>query len=93
MLARRSSSDLSILKPAGEWKNEEEGGGGGSVRVKVRVPKAELERLVKEGATHAEATQKLVALYMAKQKHEHETPEAVTTTAATRRVKSCLVSL
>ncbi|KAL1208280.1 hypothetical protein V5N11_034993 [Cardamine amara subsp. amara] len=84
MLARRSSSDLSILKPAGEWKTEEEG----AVRVKVRVPKAELERLVKEGATHAEATQKLAALYMVKHKHEQERPEPVTVTAAeTRGVK------
>ncbi|CAA7022575.1 unnamed protein product [Microthlaspi erraticum] len=74
MLARRSSSDLSILNPSGGWTTEEEGGGGGggAVRVKVRVPKAELQRLVKEGATEAEATQKIAALFMTK---HNETPQ------------------
>ncbi|CAH2045924.1 unnamed protein product [Thlaspi arvense] len=104
MLSRRSSSDLSILKPAGGWTKEEEQ--GGAVRVKLRIPKAELERLVKEGATEAEATQKIAALYMAKQSHEEArqntlrrgdgedepaaTATAITTPAATRGVKSRL---
>ncbi|CAN8266963.1 unnamed protein product [Cochlearia groenlandica] len=102
MLARRSSSDLSILKPAGGWKTatEEEGG----VRVKLRIPKAELDRLVREGATEAEATQKIAAIFMAKQKQEEarqntqrhdgggEKPAVITATAAaaTRGVKSRL---
>ncbi|KAF8117083.1 hypothetical protein N665_0012s0093 [Sinapis alba] len=73
MLARRSSSDLSILKPAREWSKTEEKEGGGAVRVKLRIPKAELERLIKEGATEAEATQKIAALYMAKHSHEEAT--------------------
>ncbi|CAL9249050.1 unnamed protein product [Arabidopsis halleri] len=89
MLARRSSSDLSILKPAGGWTTEEEE--GAVRRVKVRIPKAELERLVKEGATEAEATQKIAALFMAKQRQE----EAHQNTredepATTREVKSRL---
>ncbi|XP_010424880.1 PREDICTED: uncharacterized protein At1g66480-like [Camelina sativa] len=95
MLARRSSSDLSILKPAEGWTttSEEE---GGAVRVKVRVPKAELERLVREGATEAEATQKIAALFMAKQNHQeppHNTEEptaTVSNAATTREVKSRL---
>ncbi|XP_010513852.1 PREDICTED: uncharacterized protein At1g66480-like [Camelina sativa] len=95
MLARRSSSDLSILKPAGGWTttSKEE---GDAVRVKVRVPKAELERLVKEGATEAEATQKIAALFMAKQNHQEpphnteEEPTASVSNAATREVKSRL---
>ncbi|KAG2301753.1 hypothetical protein Bca4012_059989 [Brassica carinata] len=106
MLARRSSSDLSILKPAGEWSKTEKEEGGGAVRVKLRIPKAELERLVKEGATEAEATQKIAALYMAKHSHSEATqntlqrrddggdePSAATataTSAATRGVKSRL---
>lgn len=103
MLARRSSSDLSILKPAGEWSKTEEEGGGGAVRVKLRIPKAELERLVKEGATEAEATQKIAALYMAKHSQEEaarnsrndggDEPTAAIATAtslATRGVKSRL---
>ncbi|CAG7894999.1 unnamed protein product [Brassica rapa] len=107
MLARRSSSDLSILKPAGEWSKTEEKEGG-AVRVKLRIPKAELERLVKEGATEAEATQKIAALYMAKHSRSEATqntpqrredggdePTAAidtATAAATRGVKSRLVS-
>lgn len=104
MLARRSSSDLSLLKPAGRWTTkEEEEKDGGAMRVKLRIPKAELERLVKEGATEAEATQKIAALFMAKQKNDKarqnklqrgdvgEEP-AIATAATTRVVKSCLVS-
>ncbi|CAE6061887.1 unnamed protein product [Arabidopsis arenosa] len=95
MLARRSSSDLSILKPAGGWTTEEEE--GAVRRVKVRIPKAELERLVKEGATEAEATQKIAALFMAKQRQEEahqktreDEPATTVTAAATRGVKSRL---
>ncbi|KAJ0252806.1 hypothetical protein HA466_0119380 [Hirschfeldia incana] len=102
MLARRSSSDLSILKPAGRWmRKEEEEKEGGAVRVKLRIPKAELERLVKEGATEAEATKKIAALYMAKQKNDEARQNALqrgdggdepaaSTAAATRGVKSCM---
>ncbi|KAG7558377.1 hypothetical protein ISN45_Aa05g000400 [Arabidopsis thaliana x Arabidopsis arenosa] len=109
MLARRSSSDLSILKPAGGWTTEEEegakmrcfgcfmGGPGLVRRVKVRIPKAELERFVKEGATEAEATQKIAALFMAKQRQEEahqntreDEPATTVTAAATRGVKSRL---
>ncbi|CAH8266395.1 unnamed protein product [Arabidopsis lyrata] len=95
MLARRSSSDLSILKQAGGWTTEEEE--GAVRRVKVRIPKAELERLVKEGATEAEATQKIAALFMAKQRQEEahqntreDVPATTVTAAATRGVKSRL---
>lgn len=106
MLARRSSSDLSILKPTGGCTAEEEEGREGAVRVKLRVPKAELERLVREGATEAEATQKIAAIFVAKQRQEEarqntlrrgdggDEPAADTTdtAAATRGVKSRLVS-
>lgn len=104
MLARRSSSDLSILKPPGRWMANEEGEEGGAVRVKLRIPKAELERLVKEGASEAEATQKIAALFMTKQNQGEEARQntlqrgdggdepAAATAAATRGVKSRLVS-
>ncbi|KAL9298476.1 hypothetical protein AtEden1_Chr2g0221741 [Arabidopsis thaliana] len=92
MLARRSSSDLSILKPPGGWTTEEEE--GAVRRVKVRIPKAELEKLVKEGATEAEATQKIAALFMAKQRQEeayqNTRQDEPATTTATRGVKSRL---
>ncbi|KAF8096277.1 hypothetical protein N665_0313s0043 [Sinapis alba] len=102
MLARRSSSDLSILKPPGRWMANEEGEEGGAVRVKLRIPKAELERLVKEGASEAEATQKIAALFMTKQNQGEEARQntlqrgdggdepAAATAAATRGVKSRL---
>lgn len=101
MLTRRSSSDLSILKPSGGWttKTEEEDEGGAVV--KLRIPKAELEKLVKEGATEAEATHKIASLFMAKHSHEeaskntlrlgHDEP-AATIATDTRGVKSRLVS-
>lgn len=67
----------------------------------MRIPKAELEKLVKEGATEAEATQKIAALFMAKQRQEEAyqntrqdepatTATATATTTATRGVKSRL---
>lgn len=72
--------------------------------MKLRIPKAELERLVKEGATEAEATQKIAALYMAKHSRSEATQNTLqrredggdeptaaidtATTAATRGVKS-----
>ena len=102
MLTRRSSSDLSILKPSGGWTTtKEEEDEGGAVRVKLRIPKAELERLVKEGATELEATHKIASLFMAKHSHEeasknalrlgHDEP-AATIATDTRGVKSRLVS-
>ncbi|GLT91936.1 hypothetical protein SLE2022_097970 [Rubroshorea leprosula] len=63
MLARRSVSDLSNLKPvsaaSGEISVE------GAMRVKVRLPKAEVERLVKKSRNEAVAAEKIVDLYMA----------------------------
>lgn len=61
ILARRSVSDLSILKPvsAGDEEGWAEGGGK---RVKMRVPKKEVERLMKESENKAEAAAKIVDL-------------------------------
>ncbi|XP_010553916.1 PREDICTED: uncharacterized protein At1g66480 isoform X1 [Tarenaya hassleriana] len=69
VLARRSASDLSILNPSGR-RTEAETAAAGSVRVKVRVPKAEIERLVRESATEAEAAEKIVGLFVAKQRDQ-----------------------
>ncbi|KAK4409689.1 hypothetical protein Sango_0041900 [Sesamum angolense] len=70
MLARRSASDLSIMKPASmaleeEKKGGSEGGGGG-VRVRMRLPKAEVERLMADSKDGAEVAEKIVSLCMAK---------------------------
>ncbi|KAL8035057.1 hypothetical protein ABFX02_12G072800 [Erythranthe guttata] len=73
MLARRSSSDLTILKRPSMASLDEHvencggggGGGGGGVRVRMRLPKAEVERLMAESKDGAEVAEKIVNLYMA----------------------------
>ncbi|KAE8705468.1 spore coat protein A [Hibiscus syriacus] len=71
MLSRRSVSDLTLLKPTsiaipeGDEEEEEEGvGGGGAMRVKIRLPKAEVERLMKESENEREAAEKIMQLCM-----------------------------
>ncbi|KAJ0763659.1 hypothetical protein HanPI659440_Chr08g0283521 [Helianthus annuus] len=64
-LARRSASDLTFMKSSGIMV--ENGGGGGGVdplRVKLRLPKAEVERLMKESKDEAEAAEKIMKLCM-----------------------------
>lgn len=63
MLARRSVSDLSIMKPTSSIFPEEglERNGGG-VRVRMRLPKAEVEKLMKESRDHEEAREKIMEL-------------------------------
>ncbi|KAL0540084.1 hypothetical protein IC582_024313 [Cucumis melo] len=67
MLARRSASDLTIMKPKSvlteEGGGESEGSGSGATRVKVRLPKAEVERLLKECKDEAEAAERIMGLY------------------------------
>ncbi|XVF43649.1 hypothetical protein PTKIN_Ptkin02bG0057600 [Pterospermum kingtungense] len=66
MLSRRSVSDLTIMKPKSVIPEEsEEGSENGSMRVKMRLPKAEVERLVKESKNEAEAAEKIMQLCMA----------------------------
>ncbi|MBA0689113.1 hypothetical protein Goari_006853 [Gossypium aridum] len=54
-LSRRSVSDLSLLKHK-----------SGAVRVKMRIPKAEVERLMKESENEADAAHKIMQLCMVK---------------------------
>ncbi|XP_051145859.1 uncharacterized protein At1g66480-like [Andrographis paniculata] len=65
LLARRSASDLSILNPPPPPKTAAEEQKKGGVRVRIRLPKAELERLMAESRDGAEAAEKIVGLYMA----------------------------
>ncbi|XAR51477.1 hypothetical protein NMG60_11006111 [Bertholletia excelsa] len=58
MLSRRSVSDLSVsgaVRP-----------GSGPVQVKVRLPKAELAKLVEESRDEAEVAEKIIGLYAEK---------------------------
>ncbi|XP_071686511.1 uncharacterized protein At1g66480-like [Rutidosis leptorrhynchoides] len=65
-LARRSASDLSYMKPAASFMVENGGSGGGvdPLRVKLRLPKAEVERLMKESKDQTEAAEKIMKLCM-----------------------------
>ncbi|GAV85331.1 DUF4228 domain-containing protein [Cephalotus follicularis] len=65
MLSRRSVSDLSIMRPISTMEKEGgEGGDNGSMRVKMRLPKIEVERLMKESLNEAEAAERIVDLYV-----------------------------
>ncbi|KAF3432203.1 hypothetical protein FNV43_RR26942 [Rhamnella rubrinervis] len=69
MLARRSVSDLSVMKPTyiehEESKEESVNGGGGGVRVRMRLPKAEVEKLMKESRDEEDAAEKIMELCLA----------------------------
>ncbi|KAI3733861.1 hypothetical protein L6452_13319 [Arctium lappa] len=69
MLARRSASDLSYMKAPSIMVENGVGGGGGGVdplRVKLRLPKAEVERLMRESKDETEAAEKIMKLCMEK---------------------------
>lgn len=53
-LSRRSVSDLSLLK------HTSEGSKSGAVRVTMRIPRAEVERLMKESENEADAAHKIM---------------------------------
>ncbi|KAB5544822.1 hypothetical protein DKX38_012934 [Salix brachista] len=59
MLSRRSTSDLSIMKPASIASEEAK---RGALRVKMRLPKAEVEKLMRESKDEAEAAARIVDL-------------------------------
>ncbi|KAI3696260.1 hypothetical protein L1987_79271 [Smallanthus sonchifolius] len=63
-LARRSASDLSFMKAPSIMVDN--GGGGEQFRVKMRLPKAEVERLMKESKDGTEAAEKIMKLCMEK---------------------------
>ncbi|MBA0642453.1 hypothetical protein Goklo_026836 [Gossypium klotzschianum] len=59
MLSRRSVSDLTLMK--GESTGAEKGESG-AMRVRLRVPKAEVERLMKESENEGEVVEKIMQL-------------------------------
>ncbi|KAF2316759.1 hypothetical protein GH714_042100 [Hevea brasiliensis] len=64
MLARRSTSDLSIINPSSSSSSivPEQ---SGPMRVKMRLPKAEVEKLMQESKDDAEAAAKIMELCIA----------------------------
>lgn len=65
MLARRSASDVAaslLASPA----SSVEAGDDGAVRLRVRLPKAEVQRLVKESRDAAEAAKRIMQLCVAR---------------------------
>ncbi|XP_008775226.2 uncharacterized protein At1g66480-like [Phoenix dactylifera] len=56
MLSRRSASDLTLAKPSVETVGE------GGVRIRMRLPKAQVAKLVEESSDSSEAAEKIVAL-------------------------------
>ncbi|XP_027099501.1 uncharacterized protein At1g66480-like [Coffea eugenioides] len=67
MLARRSVSDLSHLKPASIVLDEQsqESSPNGAMRLKMRLPKAQVEKMMMESKDEAEAAAKIMEFCMA----------------------------
>ncbi|KAL2546035.1 Encodes a protein whose expression is responsive to nematode infection [Forsythia ovata] len=74
MLSRRSISDLSIMKPPSiavqeaaeeEDRVQDKSQNGGAVRLRLKLPKAELEKLMMESNNGTEVAEKIASLYMA----------------------------
>ncbi|KAK7252011.1 hypothetical protein RIF29_35681 [Crotalaria pallida] len=81
MLTRRSASDLSIMKQSnicggndGEEGSKESNNNGG-VRLKMRLPKAEVEKLIQECKDEGEAAERIMRLYMANGSRESGSSE------------------
>ncbi|XP_027347733.1 uncharacterized protein At1g66480-like [Abrus precatorius] len=74
VLTRRSASDLSIMKQSnmgdGEQSNNNKENGG--VRLKMRLPKSEVEKLMQGSKDEAEAAERIMRLYMANGSRESE---------------------
>ncbi|KAJ6368110.1 hypothetical protein OIU77_021492 [Salix suchowensis] len=60
MLSRRSVSDLSMVRPSPSQTSD----GQEPVRVKVRLPRAQVKKLVEESQDEAEVAGKIIELYM-----------------------------
>ncbi|CAL0314932.1 unnamed protein product [Lupinus luteus] len=61
VLSRRCVSDLTIMKPS--YRNVENGGDG--VRLKMRLPKKEVEKLIQCSKNESEVAEKIMELCMA----------------------------
>uniref|UniRef100_A0A6N2N7A2 Uncharacterized protein n=1 Tax=Salix viminalis TaxID=40686 RepID=A0A6N2N7A2_SALVM len=61
MLSRRTVSDLPMVRSAPGQTSDD---GTNSVRVKVRLPKAQVQKLVEESRNEVEVAEKIIGLYM-----------------------------
>ncbi|GAB4840391.1 hypothetical protein Ancab_021157 [Ancistrocladus abbreviatus] len=67
LLSRRSTSDLSLMKPAGGvGVDDGEGKKEGPVRVRVRLLKSEVESLMSQSRDEAEAAERIMDLCVSK---------------------------
>ncbi|KAI5559422.1 hypothetical protein POPTR_017G128800v4 [Populus trichocarpa] len=72
MLSRRSVSDIPMVRSSSGQTSD----GPNTVRVKVRLPKAQVQKLVEESKDEAEVAEKIIDLYMdnsgeANGEHDH----------------------
>ncbi|KAF5745206.1 hypothetical protein HS088_TW07G00788 [Tripterygium wilfordii] len=81
MLSRRSISDLSIIKPSGGSASTrsciDETESNGVMRLKLRLPKGEVERLIKESRDEADAAARIVDLCVANTGNDDEIQQQV----------------
>ncbi|XP_021904570.1 uncharacterized protein At1g66480-like [Carica papaya] len=65
MLSRRAVSDLTIVRPpaAGDLPDEPVAPGSGPLRVKMRLPRAQVAKLMEESKDEAEVAEKVMDLY------------------------------
>ncbi|CAL5012608.1 unnamed protein product [Urochloa decumbens] len=66
MVARRSASDVASSPAAAAASVEAAEDGGGGVRLRVRLPKADVQRLVDESRDAAEAAERIMELCVAR---------------------------
>lgn len=65
MLSRRAVSDLSMVRPSsGLVSGGPEGQNSGPMRVKMRLPRAQVAKLVEESRDEVEVAEKIIGLYM-----------------------------
>ncbi|ESW13879.1 hypothetical protein PHAVU_008G233900 [Phaseolus vulgaris] len=58
MLSKRSASDLTLVRPSPNLASD------GPMRVKMRLPKAHLDKLMEESTDGSEVAEKIISLYM-----------------------------
>lgn len=64
MLSKRSVSDLTLVKPQSSIAIGEPGPNNGSTKVKMRLPRAQLQKLMEESHNQVEVAEKIINLYM-----------------------------